>query len=405
MENAVEAVGLSKRFRVHRERRTLLKERLIRGRSSTEAQYFWALKDATFSVPRGSSLGLIGHNGSGKSTALKVMTGIYRPTEGHVTVNGSVSALLEVGAGFHPELSGRENIRHNATILGFTTKQINGLMDQIIEFADIGDFIDAPIKHYSSGMYVRLGFAVAVMVRPEILIVDEVIAVGDEEFQRKCFDYLHGLRKHGTSMIIVSHGLSNITDLCDEAIWLEHGHMRDIGPSADVTRAYLDDVNAREIARAVNTQPVSDDTPLEAARRGSGEIRFRGLEPFTDGDQSAGVIISGNAARLRVHYEAREPVSDAIVEMTFNDTQQIPVLTLTTQTMGPLSIPAGRGHLDFVTDAFLLLSGSYDVNVTITAEGRTLDAVPEAAEVIVRAQGIESGGTYLQHGRWELGDG
>lgn len=117
------------------------------------------------------------------------------------------------------------------------------------------------------------------------------------------------------------------------------------------------------------------------------------------------MIISGNAARLRVHYEAREPVSDAIVEMTFNDTQQIPVLTLTTQTMGPLSIPAGRGHLDFVTDAFLLLSGSYDVNVTITAEGRTLDAVPEAAEVIVRAQGIESGGTYLQHGRWELGDG
>lgn len=405
MENAVEAVGLSKRFRVHRERRTLLKERLIRGRASTQAQYFWALKDATFSVPRGSSLGLIGHNGSGKSTALKVMTGIYRPTEGHVTVNGSVSALLEVGAGFHPELTGRENIRLNATILGFTTKQINALMDQIIEFADIGDFIDSPVKHYSSGMYVRLGFAVAVMVRPEILIVDEVIAVGDEEFQRKCFDYLHGLRKQGTSMIIVSHGLSNITDLCDEAIWLEHGHMRDIGPSADVTRAYLDDVNAREIARAVSAQPVGDEPPADTARRGSGEIRFRGLEPFADGDTSAGVIISGSAARLRVHYEAREPVSDAIVEVTFSDTQQLPVLSLSTQSMGPLSIPRGRGHLDFVTDAFLLLSGSYDVAVTISAEGRTLDAVPDAAEVVVRAQGIESGGTYLQHGRWELGDG
>lgn len=405
MENAVEAVGLSKRFRVHRERRTLLKERLIRGKSSTTAQYFWALKDATFSVPRGASLGLIGHNGSGKSTALKVMTGIYRPTEGHVTVNGSVSALLEVGAGFHPELTGRENIRLNATILGFSNKQINALMDEIIEFADIGDFIDSPVKHYSSGMYVRLGFAVAVMVRPEILIVDEVIAVGDEEFQRKCFDYLHGLRKDGTSMIIVSHGLSSITDLCDEAIWLEHGHMRDIGPSADVTRAYLDDVNAREIARTVKEAPTGDEPPAESARRGSGEIRFRGLEQLADGGQNVAVIISGGAARLRVHFEAHEAVSDAIVELTFSDTQQVPVLTLSTQTLGPLSIPAGRGHLDFTTEAFLLLSGSYDVTVTISAEGRTLDAVPDAAEVVVRAQGIESEGTYLQQGQWSLGDG
>ncbi len=139
-------------------------------------------------MPKGASLGLIGHNGSGKSTALKVLTGIYRPTSGTVKVNGSVSALLEVGAGFHPDLTGRENIKLNATILGFTAREISGLMGQIIEFADIGDFIDSPIKHYSSGMYLRLGFAVAVMVRPEILIVDEVIAVGDEEFQRKCFD-------------------------------------------------------------------------------------------------------------------------------------------------------------------------------------------------------------------------
>ncbi len=405
MENAVEAVGLSKRFRVHRERRTLLKERIVRGKADTAAQYFWALKDATFSVPRGSSLGLIGHNGSGKSTALKVMTGIYRPTEGHITVNGSVSALLEVGAGFHPELTGRENIRLNATILGFASKQINALMDQIIEFADIGDFIDSPVKHYSSGMYVRLGFAVAVMVRPEVLIVDEVIAVGDEEFQRKCFDYLHSLRKAGTSMIIVSHGLGSITDLCDEAIWLDHGQMRDIGPSKEVTQAYLDEVNAREIARSAKDTPPSEQLDDEAGRRGSGEIRFRELEQFTGDGQSVSVVISGAPTRLRVHYEAREAVPDAILELSFLNSQRVPVLNLSTQSMGPVSVQAGKGYVDFVTDELLLLSGSYDVTVSCHAEGRTLDAVPEAAELVVRAQGIEPGGTYLQRGRWELHDG
>lgn len=400
MENAVEAVGLSKRFRVHRERRTLLKERIVRGRANTAPEYFWALKDATFSVPRGSSLGLIGHNGSGKSTALKVMTGIYRPTEGHVSVNGSVSALLEVGAGFHPELTGRENIRLNATILGFDSKQITSMMDEIIEFADIGDFIDSPVKHYSSGMYVRLGFAVAVMVRPEILIVDEVIAVGDEEFQRKCFDYLHGLRKAGTSMIIVSHGLGSITDLCDEAIWLEHGHMRDIGPSHTVTQAYLDDVNAREIARILERSP-QDSEDTGQTRRGSGEIRFRNLELFSD-DRSVNMLISGQPARLRVGFQAKEDVSDATFELTFLNVQRVPVLTLTTQTKGPMAVTAGEGHLDFVTDALLLLSGSYSVQVAITSEGRTLDAAPDATEMVVRAHGVEAGGTYVQHGTWEL---
>ena len=207
---AVRAHHLSKSFRMRAERRTSLKERVVRGKAP-EPKVFWALRDASFSVPRGSSLGIIGQNGSGKSTALKVLTGIYRPTSGSVEVNGSVSALLEVGAGFHPELTGRENIRLNATILGFTGREIDRLMDRIIEFADIGEHIDSPIKHYSSGMYVRLGFAVAVMVRPEILIVDEVFAVGDEEFQRKCFDYLYDLRRANTAMIIVSHGLGSIT--------------------------------------------------------------------------------------------------------------------------------------------------------------------------------------------------
>lgn len=397
MENAIEAVGLSKRFRVHRERRTSLKERFVRGKTESGPEYFWALKDATFSVPRGASLGLIGHNGSGKSTALKVLAGIYRPTEGTVSVNGNVSALLEVGAGFHPELTGRENIRLNATILGFSRKQIDGLMDQIIEFADIGDFIDSPVKHYSSGMYVRLGFAVAVMVRPEILIVDEVIAVGDEEFQRKCFDYLHGLRRAGTSMLIVSHGLGSITDLCDEALWLERGRTRELGPSQDVTQSYLDEVNAKEAARTVQGAPEPGDAEAGIERRGTGDIRFMALELINSAHEAVGVLISGEAARLRVHYECHEPIGDAVFGLTLVNTQDVPVMSVSS---GRTAVEPGRGYMDFVTDALLLLGGSYYVNSLVTAEGRTLDAVHRGGEVTIRAAGIATGGTYLQRGKW-----
>lgn len=397
MESAIEAVGLSKRFRVHLERRSLVKERFVRGKSDSTPEYFWALRDATFSVPRGGSLGLIGHNGSGKSTALKVLAGIYRPTRGTVTVNGTVSALLEVGAGFHAELTGRDNVRMNATILGFSRKQIEVLMDQIIEFAGIGDFIDAPVKHYSSGMYVRLGFAVAVMVRPEILIVDEVIAVGDEEFQRKCFDYLHDLRKAGTSMLIVSHGLGSITDLCDEALWLERGQTREIGPSREVTQSYLDEVNAKEAARTVRDAGGPDDSKAEIHRRGTSEVRFMALELINGNHEGVGVLISGEAARLRIHYECNEPVGDAVFTLIVSNSQDVPVLALSS---GQTAVGKGRGYMDFVTDALLLVGGAYYVNSSITAEGRTLDAVHRAAEMTIRAAGVTSGGTYVQKGEW-----
>ncbi len=401
MSNAIEANGLSKRFRVHRERRTTFKERFVRGKADRGPEYFWALKDVSFSVARGSSLGLIGHNGSGKSTALKVLAGIYRPTSGDVSVNGSVSALLEVGAGFHPELTGRENIRLNATILGFTRRETDSLMDQIIEFADIGDFLEAPVKHYSSGMYVRLGFAVAVMVRPEILIVDEVIAVGDEEFQRKCFDYLHGLRKAGTSLIIVSHGLSSITDLCDEALWLEAGNPRALGPSPAVTQAYLDEVNNREAAKSVQPAVVTPDAvPLAEGRRGSGEIRFLALEMINGGGESTSVLISGEPARLRIHYECVTEVTDAAFTVSLRNRIGAEVLMLSSVNGGKFHMIPGRGYVDFVTDELLLLSGTYAVNSSITSEGTVLDAWAECAEITVRPAGVEVGGTYLQRGAW-----
>jgi lipopolysaccharide transport system ATP-binding protein len=211
---AVSLESVSKRFWLAQERRTSLKERVVRGRAPSGKE-LWALKDASFEVPQGTTFGLIGHNGSGKSTALKVISGIYRPTSGEVTVNGKLSALLELGAGFHGDLSGRENIRLNGSILGMSRREIEAAMDEIIDFSGLEDFIDTPVKVYSSGMYVRLGFAIAVTVRPDVLAIDEIIAVGDEEFQRKCFDHLHSLRRNGTTILLVSHSLSVLEELCD----------------------------------------------------------------------------------------------------------------------------------------------------------------------------------------------
>ena len=248
MSNAVELREVGKRFKRMGDRRDSLKERIVRGRGS-RAEDFWAVRDISFDVPAGSVYGLIGHNGSGKSTLLKMIGGIYRPTVGSITAQGRVASLIELGAGFHPDMSGRENIALNGSILGLSRKEISEVTGEIIEFSGLADFINEPVKHYSSGMYVRLGFAVAVHMKPDVLLVDEVLAVGDEEFQRKCFDHLYALRRSGRTIIVVSHGLGQLEGLCDEIAWLEHGRLQQRGPAVETIAAYLARVNADEASR------------------------------------------------------------------------------------------------------------------------------------------------------------
>ena len=248
MSNAVELREVGKRFKRMGDRRDSLKERIVRGRGS-RAEDFWAVRDISFDVPAGSVYGLIGHNGSGKSTLLKMIGGIYRPTVGSITAQGRVASLIELGAGFHPDMSGRENIALNGSILGLSRKEISEVTGEIIEFSGLADFINEPVKHYSSGMYVRLGFAVAVHMKPDVLLVDEVLAVGDEEFQRKCFDHLYALRRSGRTIIVVSHGLGPLEGLCDEIAWLEHGRLQQRGPAVETIAAYLARVNADEASR------------------------------------------------------------------------------------------------------------------------------------------------------------
>lgn len=396
--DAVRAANLSKRFWLHTERRTALKERAVRGKAP-KAREFWALRDASFSIPRGSTFGLLGQNGSGKSTTLKVLAGIYRPTSGTVVVNGRVSALLELGAGFHGELTGRENIRLNGAILGLTRRQINLAIGPIIDFAGIGEFIDSPVKIYSSGMFVRLGFAIAVSLEPEILMVDEVIAVGDEEFQRKCFDHLFELRKRGVTIVLVTHSLGLIRDFCDEAVWLDHGRIRQLGPAREVADAYIADVNEREV-HSQRAEPTRETTQTSSERLGSGEARITSLD-FLDGQgESSAVLLSGAPCTIRMHFTVRKPIDRAVFGIGFLHESGANVSGPNSGRVGPWALERGDGFVDFVVDELLLSPASYHVSTAIVDRGHTFDYADREFDLRVRGRGDQEPGLARMPGTW-----
>lgn len=222
---------------MYHERNDSLKSMVMRGKKSVHED-FWALKDVSFEVPHGSTFGLIGKNGSGKSTLLKCLAKILWPEEGSITARGKQASLLEVGSGFHPELSGRENVFLNGSILGMSRKEVARKFDDIVSFSGVGHFIDQPVKNYSSGMYVRLGFSVAVAVTPDVLVVDEVLAVGDATFQNRCRTKFKEMKAEGRTVILVSHSMSTVKDMCDEVAWLDQGDLKMIGNTKDVVKAY-----------------------------------------------------------------------------------------------------------------------------------------------------------------------
>ncbi len=253
---------VSKKYRLYRERNASIKAAVMRG-GRAKVDVFWALEDVSFEVFEGSTTGLIGENGSGKSTMLKCLAKILRPDKGSVTTTGKMSALLELGAGFHPELSGRENVFLNGAILGLKQKELLARFDDIVDFAGIGQFIDEPVKNYSSGMYVRLGFSVAINVQPDILLVDEVLAVGDEAFQRKCLERFAQLKNDGKTVIIVSHSMQSVVNMCDHAIWFKKGNKMADGDPREVVEAYTGSLF------------LSEHRPTETGDRwGSGEARI-----------------------------------------------------------------------------------------------------------------------------------
>jgi ABC-2 type transport system ATP-binding protein/lipopolysaccharide transport system ATP-binding protein len=358
-------------------------------------------------VPRGSTFGLIGHNGSGKSTLLKMLAGIYRPTSGELSVQGRVSALLELGAGFHGELTGRENIYLNGAILGMTRKQIDAAMDQIVDFSGLEEFIDSPVKIYSSGMYVRLGFSIAVAVDPEILIVDEIIAVGDEEFQRKCFDYLYALRRHGTTIVLVSHSLGIVADLCDHAMWLDRGRVQATGTARDVIDRYLEAVNQKEADARARQRGADSDAGDDgmSSRIGSGEIRIKDLELIDHNGVPAGFLTTGEKCVVRLHYEAFEDLSSVTFGLGFTHESGVNVA-------GPNSgygdrakmVRKGRGAVDFEIDSLILQPSLFRVSTAAVDRGHTYDYRDRAFELRVRAlEAVTEPGLVQMPGRWVRG--
>src|SRR5687768_4203685 len=277
MTPAIDVVNVSKVYRRYAQKKQFatLKSAILSGTLLGDLkpdETFQALRGVSFQVPKGCTYGVIGRNGSGKSTLLKCVAGITRPTEGRVSVDGRISALIELGAGFHPEISGRENIFINGIMLGLTKKDIQRRFDEIVEFAEMQDFIDAPVKTYSSGMYMRLGFAVAVHVDPEVLLVDEVLAVGDEGFTHKCLDKFADFKRRGKTILLVTHSLGLVERFCDEALWMDAGRLEAIGDPKRVVSAYITDVEVSEEHQLAagdakakeSTDAVSPDEPASA---------------------------------------------------------------------------------------------------------------------------------------------
>ena len=238
-ENAIEVKNLSKSFKLNSDKPRTLKEKLIFSRKN-KVHYVKVLKNISLDIKKGETVALIGTNGSGKSTLLKLMTKIIYPTKGNITTYGKLTSLLELGAGFHPDFTGRENIYFNASIFGLTKSEIDNRLNDIIEFSELGDFIDSPVRTYSSGMYMRLAFSVAINVDAEILLIDEILAVGDQHFQDKCFAKLEELKNSDKTIVIVTHSLGNIDKLCNRAIWLKDGHIEMDGNVKDVVKKYLE---------------------------------------------------------------------------------------------------------------------------------------------------------------------
>jgi lipopolysaccharide transport system ATP-binding protein len=384
---AITVEEVSKRFRLYRDRRTNLKEVVTARSRRNRHEDFWALRDVSLEIPSGSTYGLIGHNGSGKSTLLKLIAGIHRPTTGTISAHGRVSAMLELGAGFHPELSGRENIYLNGSILGMSRSQITASMDRIIEFSGLGDFVDTPVKVYSSGMYVRLGFSIAVNLDPEILVIDEIIAVGDEEFQRRCFDHLHELRRRGVTIVFVTHSMPLVQSLCDSAAWLDHGRLRQTGPATAVAGAYLREVNQAESGASAYDAGDPAMVP-ESARQGSHEIIITDVQ-FLGGDGQAGhPVVAGEPLRVRIHYDAREPITGAVFGLGVYTDSDIYVTGMNSrdEDRGP-SVLSGRGYVDHVFEQCPLNPGSYLLTAAVTdwSYAHRYDYWDHAFELHVRA--------------------
>ena len=389
MAAAIEVDDVSKRFRLYHEQFTSLKERILHG-GRVPFEDFWALRDITLSIEAGETFGLLGHNGSGKSTLLKCIAGILRPTDGEIRTVGRLAALLELGAGFQPDLSGRENVYLNASILGVKRAEIDRRFDDIVEFAgdEVARMIDNQVKFYSSGMYVRLGFAVAINMDPEILLVDEVLAVGDEDFQRKCLDKVHSFQQEGRTIVVVTHSPDMVRQVCDRAAALHHGRMVDIGAPNDVIRTFREKLMTGVTAASdVNKEMATSElSPLWH------KVKMTGIE-VVYATSGAEAVRQGEPLTFRVGYEAAEAVEDIVAGIALYGPQGQLVYGTNTHLLGQdLPSIAGTGTISFLIRELPLLDGVYRLTVGLhNLGGLQYDHWEQQALIEVSAPGRDIG--------------
>ena len=385
MTHAIDVQGVSKVYRRFTRRRQFatLKSALLSGSLISDLrpdETFSALDNVSLSVAAGRTVGIIGPNGSGKSTLLKLVAGITKPTAGTVRVNGRISALIELGAGFHPEISGRENVFINGVMLGLTKREITQKFDEIVEFAELEEFIDAPVKTYSSGMYMRLGFAVAINVNPDVLLIDEVLAVGDQGFTHKCLDKFAEFRRRGKTILLVTHGLGLVERFCDEAVWLDDGRVRATGDPKRVVDAYLIDVEQDEeahiaegdakarVATEVTAADADGDQPdmfqATEGRWGSREVEILDVALTGDDGQPAHVFHTGTRMAIHVRVRAAEPVTDFVFGIGLFNAEGVCCYGTNTNLEELMSDRmVGEGDVVFTIDSLDLVAGTYKLDI------------------------------------------
>ena len=400
MTTAIELSNVSKIYRKYSGRQfatlksALLQRSILRDLQPSET--FPALTDVSFSVPKGSTYGVMGRNGSGKSTALKLVAGITKPTSGTVRVEGRISALIDLGAGFHPEISGRENVFINGIMLGLTKREIQARFDEIVDFAELREFIDAPVKTYSSGMYMRLGFAVAINVNPDVLLVDEVLAVGDEGFTHKCLDKFAEFKRSNKTILLVTHSLSLIERFCDEALWLDQGRAMSHGDPKRVVGAYLTKVEEGEeklladtTARAVEfasrgtgpggrdlpvgqdapdqpTDPTSNMFQATEGRWGSREVEITDVAFLDAHGQPSFVFHSGDPLAVRVKLRSAQPVEDFVFGIGLFNADGVCCYGTNTylEELKPQRL-TGEAEAMFAIESLDLVEGTYKLDIAV----------------------------------------
>jgi ABC-type polysaccharide/polyol phosphate transport system ATPase subunit len=431
MSAAIELSHVTKIYRRYGGRQfSTLKSALLSGSITSHlkpSETFTALRDVSCTVPRGQTLGVIGRNGSGKSTALKLVAGITKPSSGTVRVDGRISALIELGAGFHPEISGRENIFINGIMLGLSRREVQRRFDEIVDFAELRDFIDAPVKTYSSGMYMRLGFAVAIHVDPDVLLVDEVLAVGDEGFTHKCLDKFAEFKRRNRTILLVTHSLGLVERFCDEALWLDRGEKRGEGDPKRVIGAYMTDVERQEerlltagdararhdaneassAADAAGPVDVGADTAdmsqVAEGRWGSGVVQIADVALLGEHGEPTHIFHTGEPMTIRLQVRAAAPVDDFVFGFGMFNAEGVYVYGTNTDieeyVAGTLS---GEARVQIRIDALDLVEGTYKLDVAVhTRDGAPYDYHRLLYTFRVKSR-VKDAGIYRPRHRWEF---